>query len=130
MEQRQWQDTLTLLAMMIFADEKVYPEEVDTFKKAALELRDIVTPNLMLTNHMLSEWFKLHKDEIVESLKPWNYDASLAKLMERMNEIPNKKDIIVALMKIAIADGQRHVLEDRILVVACRAWDLDVSLAG
>lgn len=130
MHAQNWHDTLTLLCMMILADGKVFPEEVKTFKKAAVDLRNAVSPNLMLTEHMAMDWFLLHRDKILTSMSSVYFPDTIATLLKNLNSVPNKKNLILTLMKVALADGYKHNSENRILQNACKVWKLDMPLAS
>lgn len=130
MNVQNWDDTLHLLCMMILVDEKVFDEEVEAFKEAAMALRDIVNPKLMLTPHMAGDWFMQHQDDIaIDVSKPF-YESSVSNVLNRLNEVPNKKGLIFALLKVAMSDGRKHSSEDRLLQSACDAWGLDMQLAS
>jgi len=87
MDAQHWRDTLKLLCIMILADEKVYEEEVDSFKKAAVALRDSINPKLMLTEHMAEEWFIVHRDEIKIEMSSLYHENITEKLLENLKAL-------------------------------------------
>ncbi|WP_427454059.1 hypothetical protein [Litorimonas sp. WD9-15] len=130
MNAKNWDDTLHLLCMMILVDGKVFEEEVEAFKDAAIALKDIVNPKLMLTRHMAGDWFALHRDDIAIRVSPVFYDSSLSGILKSLDTAENKKELIFALLKVAMSDGRKHISEQKLLFSACAAWNLDVDLAS
>ena len=130
MNARYWNDVLHLLAMMILIDGKVYEEELEAFTEAAISLRDKVDPKLMLTGHMAKDWFAGHREDILNDIRPSCYDRTIKRSLKRLDEVENKKDLIIALLKVAMSDGQKHPSEEKLLNSACETWGLDLKLAG
>jgi len=130
MNARFWNDVLRLLCMMILIDGKVYEEELEAFKDAALTLRDMVDPKLMLTGHMAEDWFELNRDDIAISIQSVFYDGSVAKALKNLDAIENKKSLIFALLKVAMSDGRKHPAEEKLLNSACETWGLDLKLVS
>jgi len=130
MRDQNWSDILTLLSMMILADEKVYQEEVEAFKKAAVELKDMICPEVMLTEHMAFDWFTLHREDIMLQMSTFNYPTAVTKTLENLKGLPDKQMFVMALLKIAISDGFEHGSESRLINMAAKHWDVDVKLAS
>ena len=130
MNAQNWTDTLRLLCMMILVDEKVYQEEVEAFKTAALSLRDKVNPKLMLTRQMAEDWFDLNRDDIAIGLSKVFYESSVSKTLQSLDSVPNKEDLIVALLKVAMSDGRKHRSEELLLYKARETWNLDLQRAS
>jgi len=116
--------------MMILIDGKVYEEELEEFKTAALTLRDMVDPKLMLTGHMAEDWFELHRDEIAIGVTPVFYESTVSKTLKNLDEVENKDGLVFALMKVAMSDGHKHPAEEKLLNSACKLWGLDLKLVG
>ena len=93
MNARYWTDVLRLLCMMILIDGKVYEEELEEFKSAALALRDMVDPKLMLTGHMAQDWFELNRDDIAIGVTTVFYESNVVKTLKNLNEVENKKGL-------------------------------------
>lgn len=127
MNTQNWKDTLSLLCIMILADEKVYQEEVESFQNAAVALRDALNPKLMLTRHMAQEWFVVHKEELQQSISDHNKDKTVAGLLNNLRDLPERKELLVALMKIAMSDGHRHTSEVKIIERATQTWELEIA---
>ena len=130
MNARYWNVVLRLLCIMILIDGKVYEEELDAFTEAAISLRDIVDPKLMLTGHMAKDWFSGHREEILNSIRPSCYDSTVTRTLKRLDEVENKNDLIFALLKVAMSDGQKHPSEEKLLNSACETWGIELKLAS
>jgi len=125
-----WSDVLTLLSMMVLADGKVYQEEMEAFKKAAIELRDLICPKVMLTEQMAFDWFTLHRDNILERMGTHNYPTAVAETLENLDVLPDKQMFVMALLKIALSDGVEHGAESRLITMASKHWDVELAVAS
>ena len=130
MTARNWNDILRLLCVMIFQDGKVYEEELEAFREAAISLRDMVDPHLVLTEHMANDWFAGHRDDIVNSMRPSCYESTVRRTLKRLDVVDHKEDLIFALLKVAMSDGHKHPSEETLLNSACDTWGLDLKLVG
>jgi len=115
---------------MILIDGKVYQEELEAFTDAAIALRDNVDPNLMLTGHMAKDWFAAHRNEILTSIRPSCYEGTVFRTLKRLDEVENKRDLIFALLKVAMSDGFKHPSEEKLLKSACKTWGVDLKLVA
>lgn len=127
MQDKNWTDILMLLSMMVLADEKVYQEEVEAFKKAAVELKDMICPEVMLTEQMALDWFMLHRDDILDRMNTYNYPSAVTKVLENLSGLPDKKMFVMALLKIAVSDGFEHGSESKLINLASDYWNLDLA---
>jgi len=125
-----WSDVLTLLSMMVLADGKVYQEEMEAFKKAAIELRDMICPQVMLTEQMAFDWFTWHREDILLRMSTFNYPTSVTETLENLSVLPDKKMFLMALLKISVSDGVEHGSESRLITMASEHWDVDISKAS
>jgi uncharacterized tellurite resistance protein B-like protein len=130
MNGKSWNEVLRLLSMMILIDGKVFEEEIEAFKDAAIALRDMVDPSLVLTRHMAGDWFTQHRDEIAIGVSHVFYESTVSKTLERLNDIEDKKGLLVALLKVAMSDGVKHPAEEKLFNSACETWGLEVQLAS
>lgn len=130
MNAKYWNDVLRLLSMMIVIDGKVFEEEVDAFTEAALALRDMVDPKLMLTRHMAEDWFSMHRDDIAISVQTVFYDGTVKEALKNLDEVEDKKGLIIALLKVAMSDGRKHPAEEKLLNSACKTWGFDLKLVS
>jgi len=130
MNAKYWNDVLQLLSIMILIDGKVYEEEVEAFKDAALTLRDMVDPKLMLTRHMAGDWFTQHRDDLEIGVSLVFYESTVSKALKNLDEVEDKKGLLFALLKVAMSDGRKHPAEEKLLNSACESWGLDLKLVG
>ena len=119
-----WTDILSLLSLMILADGRVYKEEVDTFKSAVVTLRDKLSVQTMLTEHMALEWFVVHKDEFLRLIGQGFLDAKVAELVGKLDYVDGKEHIADVLIQIALSDGHEHSAETKLLLQALKGWNV------
>ena len=128
MNNQQWQDILSLLSMMILADEKIYHEEVEAFKKAATVLKDKLCPEMMVTETMVFDWFVLHREDLNQRMSSLHYPESLFDLLDKLKSFPDKIPLLEALTDIAVSDGYKHGNESRLFTTAVQTWGVDTVL--
>jgi len=125
----QWQDILTLLCMVVLADKKVYQEEVEAFQTAAISLKDKYNPDVMLTHHMLKDWFLLNRDELTDLMDRPEYGFKVRQLTNNLRDRVECADIASAFMKVSISDGHQHRKENDIIRQACQNWGVPLPIA-
>ena len=116
MNAQYWNDILSLLSMMIIGSRSTIREEKTVFVKAALSLKDEIYPSLNLTDEMAQDWFDLHREELTRSMSSLYFDKTLSKLLNNLKSLPNKKPIIVTMIKMTLTDvGERSQNENRVI---------------
>ena len=115
---------LSLIAAAIFADKRVYATEIDAFLKSAQNLKALrrLVPNL--SEAKLLSWYELNKEDIRGKLstpyfKDWFYE-----LLNALSNLPDKSSILGAMASVSEADGEIHVSERALIVLAERHWGL------
>jgi len=130
MHSAHWQDVLTLFCMTILADEKVYQEEIEAFQQAGLELKGRLSPQIMLTRHMMLDWFKLYREDIFEIMQGPERNIVIKKCLDNLHDVPERAEIARSLIEIANSDGYKHRKEIDIISQAHVAWGLTLPLAS
>lgn len=125
-----WAKIMELMALMVLADDKVYPEEVDTFKRAAVQLKDVLCPGLMLTEDMAVDWFKNHKEDLQARKAELDFYKELKALVFDLRRIPEKATYLDLLTDIAAADGEIHTDENRLIERVSRMWGTPKDYLG
>ncbi len=118
------ENILTLISAAIFADKRIYASEVDSFIQSAGSLEVLTRLAPRLSEAKLISWYEMNKDEVRENLstpyfKDWFYE-----LLDALSEIPEKQSIVEAMRDVAEADGEIHVSERALIVLAERHWGL------
>ena len=115
---------LTLISAAIFADKRVYASEVETFLRSTRSLEVLRQLEPHLSEAKLLSWYEMNKGDVQENLatpyfKDWFYE-----LLGELSHIPEKQSVIEAMREISEADGEIHVSERALIVLAERHWGL------
>lgn len=121
----QWEYLLRLFGLIVMVDNKVYQEEVEAFIDAAMRLKKTVSPNMILTRHMVLEWFIGHKDRLQNVVNARDYDRELIEVIAQLRGIPNKVEILKAMIDVALADEVYHAKEKMIVKKTILYWKID-----
>lgn len=120
----QWKPVFKLLALIVLADGKVRPESVKAFQDSLLELRAIIDPKLVMTRHMVLDWFKLNKDQLASAIYSLEYEDTLLSLINEMKSFPYKLDVITCMVKIATSDGEYSKTEKLLIKKTISYWNV------
>ena len=120
-----WNNLLRLLALMVLIDKKVYQEEVAAFTKAALQLRDSVSPGMMMTRKMTVDWFINHRERVEAVVDTLSYDDELLDIIKPLRGLPQKTEVMKAMIEIALSDGFYHDKEKMIVKKAILYWNIN-----
>jgi len=112
------QAVLELLAMTIFADKKIYSEEIKAFSASVQDLqsKEVLSTDFCETKIIL--WYELYKRPLQEKLKTHNFEFWLEQTLERVNKSTHKPAILDAIDYIARADDEHHISEKAYKVLA------------
>ena len=122
MSNDSWRDIMSLLGLVILADNRVYKEEVDTFVKAAIDLNKKVNPGLFLTTDMALKWFMENRDDLAAVLKSPAVKSKIDVIIKRLSRVPNQDAIIRVMEDIARSDQDYHRSEHYIISRAMEMW--------
>lgn len=125
----QWKHILTLLSVVIVADNRVYKEEVDAFVERSVALKEIITPKMLFSKKMTFDWFVIHRDEIKDWLHGPEPEEIILKHILALQESEFRQEILDALYAIAIVDGDFHEAESNVIALACKHWGLSMPEA-
>lgn len=120
-------DVLSLLAITIMADKRVFSTEIESFLKVAnnLPCARLIDPSL--SEARLLNWYEMNKGALRKKVngshfKPWFYDC-----LGRIGNAHNKEDLQAAIHKIALSDGDLHFSEQALMVLTARYWNIQVK---
>lgn len=130
MHAQNWTDVLTLLSMMIMGDGDKKNSNSKKFTKAAVKLRDAINPGVTLTEEMAYDWFTHRRDTITKNMSSVYYAATIERLIGNLNSLPNKKELILQMIKAGLNEDENPPTENRIFERACEAWELDIALTA
>lgn len=124
METARWTDILTLLTIAVVIDRHVYKEEVDAFRKEALALCEILTPDMIFSDKMAFDWFLVHRDSVMRWLVEPQAKLKIIGHLEKLRTEPKRERLLQALYTIAMSDGECHPSEAKLLALAAKHWNL------
>ncbi len=148
----EFDNVLSLMAAIIFADKQVYDSEVTTFLQSVSQLnfeQDFnpatscqltVTPTLCIeeaaqenteralgrsiSTSEISEWYEDNNGRIRETLSTPYFKDWFYGLLDQISHLPNKEKILSVMRDISKADGKVHVSERALITLAERHWGM------
>ncbi len=144
MTPKDFDNVLSLMAAIIFADKHVYDSEITAFIDSAGQLdfdHDFdpcqlsITPDLSIkapspensqasSPSFLADWYETNKTQIREKLSTPFYKDWFYNLLDQLSDLPNKEKIISVMRDISLADGKVHISERALITLAERHWDM------
>jgi len=124
MNSEEWHGILSLLTLVIFADRRVYKEEVDTFVKAVKNLNETISPEIFMTEGMTFDWFKTNRDRVKNLLVGPKVEQNIQKIIRDTRNVPDKQAVIKAMQTIAEADSDFHKAEESIIEKCMIGWKI------
>lgn len=120
-----WDYLLRLLALMVVVDKKVYQEEVEAFTKAAMQLQQAISPKMIMTQKMAMDWFISHRDRLQHVVDSLDYDRELIEVIAQLRGLPEKVEVLEAMVTIALSDDYYHDKEKMIIKKTILYWNID-----
>ena len=123
MNAQNWNDILKLLSMMIIGSRDTVREEKMLFRETALSLKAEIYTDLNLSPEMADDWFDLHREDLNRCMSSLYFDKTLSSILGNLKSLPNKKPIIVAMIKMTLTEnGERSKNENKVLGGINDAW--------
>ena len=120
-----WKYLFRLLGLVVTADKKVVPEEVEAYISALRELAAVIDPKIVLTRHMLKDWLLLNKADLIKDVDSLEYDGIILGLLDKIKCLPHKLDIVTAMVNIAIADDNYTDMKQMFIKKTILYWNVD-----
>jgi len=136
MRAQSWTDVMSLLAVMVMTNKYEPSQERDVFIKGALTLRDMVAPNIRLSEDLAADWLEQNRPNLLKQTSSVYYDETVSRLLKNLRGLSNKQTILTALMKItlsdtATADISRYERKNtRVIENATERWELELPFAA
>ncbi len=125
MDDKQLENILRLLSIVILADKKVYPEEVDVMSSMIKELCSEIDQNLFITKKMAGDWFRMNRASLESVLQgPYRNDFIHESLLS-LKDSPHTQNLHKLILKVSNSDGEFHEKERSLAILAERLWSLD-----
>lgn len=110
---------------MVMVDSKVYQEEVEAFVTAAMKLQKAISPDMMMTRKMAFDWFLDHRERLQTVVDSMEYDKELIEIIAQLRGLPEKVEVLKAMLNIALSDDLYHAKEKMIVKKTILYWNID-----
>jgi len=120
----QWRLIMKLVGLMAVANGRLVKEDTDAFQNVMMELRAVVDPNLVMTKQMTLDWFVHNKKELTAVIDGLEYDSELIAIFKEIRTFPHKLDVITAMMRVGIADGDYGQIEKLFIKKTILYWNI------
>ena len=121
------EDILTVLAVGVYADKRIFASEIQAFTRSVSGVALSRRENSTVTGAQALLWFEMNKDEIrdkFEGPRP-EFDAWIIPILERVSEHGNIDELIGILDIISVADDEFHISEKAFIVLVQKIWGLN-----
>lgn len=112
----------SLMCAIIVADKKVKNVEVDTFVSLVKGFQTALKDPSPEDEQSIRAWFDDHHAGIAAQIESDDRSAFLEKQAAGLKAFAFKRQIIQSLMSIAVADGEFHKSEEKMIDVISRYW--------
>jgi len=129
MRAQSWTDVMTLLAVMVVSNKHEKANQLAVFKRAALSVRNMICPNVNLTDAIAGDWWLENHADIMKQTASVHYDSTVKRLLKNLNVLPNKKMILTALMKATLTDVDNKSSNGLVIHRMNESWKLDLPIA-
>ena len=124
------EDLLTLLALAVFADKRVFASEIEAFVTAATKLLNIEAASSDVFEQAAFNWFEQNRGFIQTKLTSQGFEQWFLGLLDGLQGIENKAEILGYLREISEADQDVHVSEKALVVLAAKRWSVSPLAAS
>lgn len=120
---------LKLLALTVFADKRVFADEIDTFINSARNFEAFETSETDLSPAKLLAWFETHRGELKDRLENLStFEIWVNNILDDLSDHPEKHAILNRMIKIAKADRELHVSEKALIVLTAQRWNINLTI--
>lgn len=120
----KWRHIFKIFMYVILAKKRIYHEEMTMFIFMTKRVKSILSPNLVLTDHMLKDWFVLNREEVLQTVQLGYEEREIQEHMNHLEEVEDKLTIIRAMQSIAKCDGELRSDERRLITYVAQQWRL------
>jgi len=123
---KEMEDILTVLAVGIFADKKVFASEIQVFTRSVSRVGLTTLDIPMLSGAQALMWYETNKDHIRGKFNGprAEFDAWLIPILERVSDHADTEYLVKLIEQISLADQELHISEKALMVLVERIWDL------
>ena len=123
---REVEALLSLTAFSIFADKRVFANEIESFVKSAHQIEAAGRSTIAVTEPKLLYWFEMNREQLQDKMKlgPAGLKRWLIMIMDDLAAFPDKDLILKLIRKISKSDGEYHISEKALCVLVEERLDL------
>lgn len=118
----KWQHIFKIFMYVILSKKRIYQEEMAMFAFMTKRVKSILSPNLILTDMMLKDWFMLNREEVMQRVLIGQEERAIQFHMDHLDEVEDKITIIRAMQSIAKCDGDLQSDERRLITYVAQQW--------
>jgi len=119
---------LKLLAITVFADKRVYADEIETFINSASNLDAFDKSDVHISPAKLLVWFETHRDELKNHVEPnGTFENWIYKILDNLSAHPDRHAILNRMIKISKADGEVHISEKALIALTAKHWKIRLA---
>ena len=127
MIETEMQDILTVLAIGVYADKRIFASEIQAFTRSVSGVELSRRENSKVSGAQALMWFELQKDDIrakFDGPRP-EFDAWIIPILQRVAEHGNIDELIGLLDTISVADDEFHISEKAFIVLVKKVWGIN-----
>ena len=119
----QWIAVFQLLGLLTFEQNSINPKKLEAFVNSCFELKIINDPKTPITKSSAKNWLKTNRKRLLAIRQNKNHSV-ITKMLDQLDPVSLKLDIICAMVKISIANGQYGDFEQHIIRRTILHWDI------
>lgn len=121
-------DLLSVIAVTIFADKRVFAREIETFLKMSEEVQLLRKADDKLSEAKLLSWFDANSAMIRDKIKTPKFESWFYGCLDRLNGLYDKEAILDIMHEIAKSDDEFHISEQALIILTANRWNLECRL--
>ena len=121
-------DLLSVIAVTIFADKRVFAKEIETFLKMSEKVQKLRNSDDSLSEAKLLSWFDSNSAIIRDKIQTPKFESWFYGCLDRLNGLYDMQAIIDIMSEIAKSDDDFHISEQALIVLTANHWNLEYQL--
>lgn len=121
-------DILSVIAVMIFADKRVFAKEIETFLKMSEKVQQLHKVDDRLSEAKLLSWFDANSAIIRDKIQTPRFESWFYGCLDRLSGIYDKGAIIDIMGEIAKSDDDFHISEQALIILTANRWNVEYRL--
>lgn len=119
---------LTVLALTVFADKRVFANEIDSFITSAKSLESLQSHGLEISPAKLLSWFEAHREGLKKRMThAATFESWLNPILDDLANHPDRHAMFNRMINISKSDGEIHVSEKALMILAAKRWNIRLA---